>query len=92
MLKPIFTLCLISSTSALAAGPCSAQREAKSDANKSFTQCLKQWHKSMKPGEPDPSDDCLSKFQAIQSASKALKACRTDALKNKETKENQKAE
>lgn len=90
-----FLLCTLtfglSAPAAHAEGPCKDKREAKSDANKAFTQCLKQWHKSMKPGEADASDDCTAKFQAVQAASKSLKACRTEALKNKEKQNNQKA-
>ncbi|MCM0607230.1 MAG: hypothetical protein KA715_14160 [Xanthomonadaceae bacterium] len=87
VLTTVATLLLLTFT-AHAEGPCKDKREAKHEANKTFQDCLKNWQKKMKPGEADPSDDCTSKFQAVQNASKSLKACRTDALSKKNDKKS----
>lgn len=79
-------LSILLSLSAQAEGPCKDKREAKSAANKTFTECLKKWHAGMNPAVTDPTDDCVAKFQAVQSASKDIKACRAAVLKSETAK------
>lgn len=66
--------------------PCKSKMEAKHTARKAVHECLMAWGRDVKPGDPDPTDDCSAKMAEFVQASKNFKACRVESQKEREAK------
>lgn len=71
-----------------AEGPCHDKREAKHGARKALHECIESWARDNRPGEAEPTDTCAAKLGTFVQASKDVKSCVTEKVKERQEKKN----